>query len=314
MKKDAKVIDCTLRDGGIMNNWDFSIESARKIYQAAVKANVEIIEIGYRVSKKIFNPENHGIWKFCDENDITNMIDGSKDNIDIAVMADIGRCYKEDFLPKKESSIDIFRLACYVEQIDEALEMSDHLNNLGYKTMFNIMAVSTHPIEIVSECLKKVHKSGASAVYLADTFGAFKPEDIKRLLEIYKINCPNLPLGYHGHNNTQLALANSIIALQMGVEYIDASLYGMGRGAGNCPLELLLPAIDAEKYDISYTVKVIQDEIEPLMDQFKWGYRIPYAITGILNRHPKSAIEIVQNQDNECYGNFYEKSLTAASK
>ncbi len=126
---------------------------------------------------------------------------------------------------------------------------------------------------------------------------------------MYKENCPNLKLGFHGHNNIQMALANSLAAIGEGAQYIDASYYGMGRGAGNTPLELLLPLINIKGKSIASVVKAIQNHIEPLMDQFKWGYRVPYGVSGLLNQHPREAMATVSSEKKVCYRAFYEKCV-----
>jgi len=306
--KEVKLIDCTVRDGGLMNNWMFSIETVRKIYQANLAAGVDIMEMGYRVSPRVFKREDHGLWRFCDEEILRAVITEKPESMQIAVMADIGRCFKENFLPKKDSVIDIFRLACYAHQIDEAIDISNHLNDLGYMTFFNIMAVSTVESDVLEGCLKKVNATGAEGVYLADTFGSFTPSEVSSRLQEYHRLCPDLELGFHGHNNTQMAMANSLAAMEADIAYVDASYYGMGRGAGNTPLELLLPQLHQEKVNLAPVIKTIQTEIEPLMEVFKWGYRIPYAISGILNQHPKQAMEVVSSEEERCYGDFYEEA------
>ncbi|MDC7220704.1 MAG: aldolase catalytic domain-containing protein [Spirochaetales bacterium] len=304
---EVKLIDCTIRDGGLMNNWEFSLEAVRSLYEANIRAGVDIMEMGYRVSPKVFNREDHGPWRFCDEAVLRQVVTEKPESMKIAVMGDIGRCEKENFIPKKESVIDIFRLACYIHQIDEAIEMSNHLNELGYMTFFNIMAVSAVDKEDLQACLAKVNETGAEGVYLADTFGSFIAADIRERLSFYREACPNLKLGFHGHNNIQMALANSLEAMNSGVDYIDASFYGMGRGAGNTAMELLLPFAKGRDRDITGIIKAIQNHIEPLMTTYKWGYRIPYGVSGLLNQHPREAMAVMTSEEDVCYGSFYER-------
>ena len=309
MKKGGiKLIDCTVRDGGLMNNWDFSLETVTRLFEANKAAGISVMEMGYRVSPEVFNPGEHGPWKFCNEDLLRRVAVNGKGDMKIAVMGDIGRVYKEDFIPREESVIDIFRLACYVPQIDEALELSEYLTGMGYETFINIMAVSTCSREEVRECLMKVGQSGAVGVYLSDTFGSFIPQDITNRLEEYRRFCPGKTLGFHGHNNTQMAFANSLAAVEAGAEYIDGSYYGMGRGAGNTPLELLLSRFGSPVGDFIPVFKAIQTSIEPLMTRYKWGYRIPYAVSGMLNQHPREAMALMQSEETKCYGEFYERS------
>ena len=306
-KSEIKLIDCTIRDGGLMNNWDFSLETVTRLFEANKAAGIAVMEMGYRVSPKVFRPEEHGPWKFCPEELLRRVTVNGKGSMKIAVMGDIGRVYKEDFIPRENSLIDIFRLACYVDQIDEALDMCEYLNRLGYEVFINIMAVSSCLPKQIRGCLEKVSRSDAAGIYLSDTFGSFLPHEVSKRLGEYGAYCPGKKLGFHGHNNTQMALANSLAAAETGAEYIDGSYYGMGRGAGNTPLELLLPKLGSPK-NLSPMFKVIQTEIEPLMERYKWGYRIPYAVSGILNQHPRKAMALMETDGNECYGAFYEKS------
>ncbi|MBN1525743.1 MAG: aldolase catalytic domain-containing protein [Spirochaetales bacterium] len=308
-KKHPRVIDCTIRDGGLMNKWQFDLETVRRVYRANIRAGVDIMEIGYRVSPKLFGRDDFGPWRFCAEEDILSVTGGDKPQLQLAVMADIGRCYQEDFIPKTDSVVDIYRLAFYAHQIDETIRMSAYLNGLGYKTFFNIMAVSTNPLDMVINCLKRIEEeTDAVGVYLADTFGSFIPSRVSELIAFYQSHCPSKAIGFHGHNNTQMALANSLAAVEMGIEYVDASYYGMGRGAGNTPIELLLPALGGNKYDIAPIIEVIQKDFEPMSRIYKWGYHIPYAITGICNQHPKSAIELMQSEQRGCYKEFYQRT------
>ena len=306
--KKVQVIDCTIRDGGLMNNWEFPLDAVRAVYQANLEAGVDVMEMGYRVSPKVFAPGDHGPWRFTAEDDLWKVITDKPNGMKIAVMADIGRCFKEDFIPKKESVIDMVRLACYVHQIDEAIDLANHLDLLGYTIFFNIMAVSASNPETVRQCLEKINRINAEGVYLADSFGSFLPQDIQNRLKLYKTSCPGMKRGFHGHNNIQMALANSLAAIEAGAEYIDASYYGMGRGAGNTPLELLLPLVKPEKNNIASVVNAIQGHIEPLMGRYKWGYRIPYGVSGLLNQHPREAMAAVSSRDKVCYREFYEKS------
>jgi 4-hydroxy 2-oxovalerate aldolase len=288
-----------------MNNWDFSLEAVRAIYQTNLEAGVDIMEMGYRVSPEVIKRDEHGPWRFCDETLLRQVVSENRTHMKIAVMADIGRCYKENFIPKNESVIDVVRLACYVHQIDEAIELSDHLNQIGYITFFNIMAVSSCDPEEIRQGLMKVNRTGAEGVYLADTFGSFVPEDIKEHIDYYRDLCPDLKLGFHGHNNIQMALANSLKALDCGVDYVDATYFGIGRGAGNTPLELLLPLMKRGTLNIALIIQIIQTYIEPQMETYKWGYRIPYGVSGLLNQHPREAMAVVSSGEEVSYKEFY---------
>ena len=143
VRPDVKVVDCTLRDGGLVNNFRFTDEFVRDLYLANIKAGVDYMEFGYKASKEIFNPDNFGKWKFCNEKDIRAIVGDNKTDMKIAVMADVGRTdFKKDILLKKDSVIDMIRVATYINTIPAAIEMIEDAHKKGYETTVNIMAVS----------------------------------------------------------------------------------------------------------------------------------------------------------------------------
>jgi len=143
VRTDVKVLDATIRDGGLCNNFEFTDEFVTELYKSNIKCGVDYMEFGYRASKNLFDQKKFGKWKFCDEADIRSIVGDNVSDMKIAVMADVGRCdFKEDFIPKSESVIDMIRVACYIHQIPAAVEMIEYFHNLGYETTCNIMAVS----------------------------------------------------------------------------------------------------------------------------------------------------------------------------
>ena len=123
-RPDIKVVDCTLRDGGLVNNFEFSEDFVRDLYKANVAAGVDYMEFGYKASKEVFKVEDYGKWKFCDEKDIRTIVGDNDTDLKISVMADVGRTdYKKDIIPKSESVIDMVRVATYINTIPAAIEM-----------------------------------------------------------------------------------------------------------------------------------------------------------------------------------------------
>ena len=283
-RPDIKVLDCTLRDGGLVNNFRFTDEFVKALYQANVQAGVDYMEFGYKASKDIFKVEDFGKWKFCDEEAIREIVGNNETDLKIAVMTDVGRTdYKKDIIDRKDSVIDLVRTATYIHQIPSAIEMIEDAKNKGYETSANLMAVS--------KVNDKDLENG-----LVDSFGAFYPEQIRRLADIY-LNIAaktGKKIGIHAHNNQNLAFANTIEGLTAGISYLDATVCGMGRGAGNCFMESLLAFLKNPRYNLS----VIMDFIEKYMLQMKkdydWGFDIPYLLTGIFNSHPSSAINFIK--------------------
>ncbi len=296
-RPDIKVLDCTLRDGGLVNNFRFTDEFVKALYQANVQAGVDYMEFGYKASKDIFKVEDFGKWKFCDEEAIREIVGNNETDLKIAVMTDVGRTdYKKDIIDRKDSMIDLVRTATYIHQIPSAIEMIEDAKNKGYETSANLMAVSKVNDKDLENGLELLANSCVDVIYLVDSFGAFYPEQIRRLADIY-INIAaktGKKIGIHAHNNQNLAFANTIEGLTAGISYLDATVCGMGRGAGNCFMESLLAFLKNPRYNLS----VIMDFIEKYMLQMKkdydWGFDIPYLLTGIFNSHPSSAINFIK--------------------
>lgn len=296
-RPDIKVLDCTLRDGGLVNNFRFTDEFVKALYQANVQAGVDYMEFGYKASKDIFKVEDFGKWKFCDEEAIREIVGNNETDLKIAVMTDVGRTdYKKDIIDRKDSVIDLVRTATYIHQIPSAIEMIEDAKNKGYETSANLMAVSKVNDKDLENGLELLANSCVDVIYLVDSFGAFYPEQIRRLADIY-LNIAaktGKKIGIHAHNNQNLAFANTIEGLTVGISYLDATVCGMGRGAGNCFMESLLAFLKNPRYNLS----VIMDFIEKYMLQMKkdydWGFDIPYLLTGIFNSHPSSAINFIK--------------------
>lgn len=243
VREDIRVVDATIRDGGLCNNFEFPDEFVKALYKANVKAGVDYMEFGYKASKELFNEKDFGKWKFCNDDDIREIVGENNTDLKIAVMADVGRTdFKNDILPKNESPIDLVRIATYINTIPAAVEMIEDCAKKGYETTINIMAVSKARTEDIITALDILGKSPVNAFYIVDSYGALYPEEARKLAELY---CSygekyGKSVGIHAHNNQQLAFANTIEAMTQGVSYLDATVDGMGRGAGNCALELLL--------------------------------------------------------------------------
>jgi 4-hydroxy 2-oxovalerate aldolase len=201
--------------------------------------------------------------------------------------------------------IDLIRVACYIKEVDKALELVNQFNILGYETSINIMAVSNAMEYELKKALAKINDSNVDIVYIVDSYGCLLSEDIIYLTQIFKEHLPNKFLGIHAHNNLQMAFSNTFFASNHGVLFLDSSIYGMGRAAGNCPTELLIGTLRSTKYDIKPILKLIQDLFVPLREKVEWGYLIPYTITGLLNEHPRSAMRLRGSKEKDSYLEFY---------
>ncbi len=307
VRQDIRVVDATIRDGGLCNNFRFDDKFIKDLYQANVKAGVDYMEFGYKASKEIFNEDDFGKWKFCNDSDIRKIVGDNKTGLKIAVMADVGRTdFQQDIIPKKDSPIDLIRIATYINTIPAAVEMIENCAKKGYETTINIMAVSKANTDDIKTALDILGQSPVNAFYIVDSYGALYPEQSRKLANLYCEYADKYgkSVGIHAHNNQQLAFANTIEAMTQGVSYLDATVDGMGRGAGNCALELLLGFLKNPKYKVAPILKIIEEHTEKLKAEgVKWGYDIPYMLTGQLNTHPRPAISYVK-EDRKDYSKF----------
>ena len=306
-REEIKVLDCTVRDGGLVNDHYFDDEFVREVYKAISASGVDYMEIGYKASRKILSPDKFGKWKFCDEDDIKRSIDGIESDTKLSVMIDIGRVEKDDIIPCKDSVVDMIRVAAYVKDMDKAIDLVNEAHSKGYETTINIMAISRAIESELDEALEQIEKeTKVKAVYIVDSFGSLYCENITYLVNKFKKHLKTKEVGMHAHNNQQLGYANTIQAIIDGANYLDATIYGLGRAAGNCPLELLIGFLKNPKFDLRPILEVIEKEFVPLREKIEWGYLIPYAITGMFNEHPRAAMALRKTENKDKYREFFE--------
>lgn len=312
VRSDIKVLDATIRDGGLCNNFEFTDDFVKALYKMNVKCGIDYMEFGYKASKNMFAQNDFGKWKFCDEDDLRAIVGDNPSDMKLSVMADVGRCdYKTDFLPKKESVIDMVRVACYIHQIPAAVEMIEYLHSLGYETTCNIMAISQANTDQIKEALNMLTATPVDVIYLVDSFGSLYPENACELAQVYldAVDGTDIKIGFHAHNNQNLAFANTIETMSYGVSFLDVTVQGMGRGAGNCAMELLLGFLKNPKYNLYALLQFIEKYMLALKQQnVTWGYDIQYMFTGILNRHPREAIAFTDEHRTD-YSEFYKMLL-----
>ena len=298
-RSSIKVVDATLRDGGLVNDFYFTDEFVRALYEANIRAGVDYMEMGYKASREMFDENKYGKWKFCDDDDIREIVGDNDTSLKIAVMADVGRCdYRKDIVSRSESPIDLIRVATYLNTIPAAADMIEDAKRKGYEVSCNIMAISNGQESDLKVALDILGKTSADVLYIVDSFGSLYPEQIARIVDTYMEFASKYgkKLGIHAHNNQQLAFANTIEACRMGVCLLDATVNGMGRGAGNCFLEALLSFLKNPKYDEIPIIRFVEKHMLKLKEEGAvWGYDIPYLLTGILNSHPSTAIKFIKD-------------------
>lgn len=309
-RPDVKVVDATLRDGGLVNDFYFTDEFVKDLYQTNIKAGVDYMELGYKADKTMFDESKFGKWKFCDDDAIRSVLGDNDSALKLAIMADVGRCdYKNDIKPKAESPIDLIRVATYLNTIPAAIDMIEDAAKKGYEVTCNIMAISNSQEGDLKVALDLLGQSPVDVFYIVDSFGALYPEQLARLADIYMEFAKKYgkKVGIHAHNNQQLAFANTIEAVGDGVDWLDGTYAAMGRGAGNCAMELLLGFLRNPKYNVYPAIQFIEKHMVKLKEEgVVWGYDLQYLMTGLLNQHPRTAIAFTKDKRSD-YAEFYKE-------
>lgn len=309
-RPDVKVVDATLRDGGLVNDFYFQDDFVKALYLANLRAGVDYMEFGYKASREIFDTDKFGKWKFCNDEDIRAIVGENATDLKIAVMADVGRCdYKTDIISRADSPIDLIRVATYLNSIPAAVDMIEDAVKKGYEVSCNIMAISNSREGDLKVALDILGQTPVDVFYIVDSYGAMYPEQIARLADLYLEAAAKYgkKVGIHAHNNQQLAFANTIEAVGDGVDWLDATYASMGRGAGNCAMELLLGFLRNPKYNVYPAIRFIDEHMGKLKAEgVVWGYDLPYLMTGLLNQHPRAAIQFTK-EGRKDYTEFYRE-------
>ncbi len=282
----VKILDCTIRDGGHLNGWNFSDELVRSAYYSACKSGVDYFEVGYR-----FKSPKEGFGKFakCSDEYLSKLFD-VKDDCKLTVMIDAGKSDTNEFVDRNKdlTPIRAVRVASYPYEIETALRQCEELKNKGYEVFLNLMVISEYK-DNEYEILKNWNnKDILEALSFADSFGSFIPDDIVKYVGKLK-SIGYSKIGFHSHNNLQLAFANALKAIECGAYIVDASAFGMGRGSGNLPIEILtgyLEKTGVNKYNPVAYIDLIDRFFLEENKKTPWGYRIQSLIGGLKNIHP----------------------------
>lgn len=291
---NLKILDCTLRDGGYCNDWKFGKENKKRIISSLVNAKVDIIECGYVTNKVEYNEDSTKYTKFSQ---IDACIPISKDAQKYVVMINYGE-YQSDEIPLcAETKIDGIRVAFHKKNMKPAMEFCSELKRKGYLIFVQPMVTLNYDNKEFVDLLKEVTKLTPYAFYIVDSFGTMKPSDVLHYFDLIKKNLDNsINVGFHSHNNMQLALLNAECIMNASAEHkfiVDSSIYGMGRGAGNLNTELLLNEVNGkinEKYLVKPLLICMDEIIHRFYKEKPWGYSLPNYLSAIHMVHPNYAI------------------------
>ncbi|NOQ14155.1 MAG: hypothetical protein GQ583_06720 [Methyloprofundus sp.] len=275
------LLDCTLRDGGYYTLWDFETTLIKQYCYLMAKLPIEYIEIGYRSIEK---DDYFGEFYYSPVDSLRNIKSRLNKSQKISLMLNAKDCTDIDLaklLSKCFGLVSLVRIATDPEKIEHSLKIAKTLKSLGYQVAINIMYISKiNQGHTIFQHIKNIDTS-VDYLYLVDSYGSVYPDDLEKTIKLFQQNC-NVALGFHGHNNLELAFINSLRAIECGVNIIDSTILGMGRGAGNLKLELILTHLNAKKdlnIDLN-SLSQLNELFSPLMNKYKWGTNLPYMVSG----------------------------------
>jgi 4-hydroxy 2-oxovalerate aldolase len=299
---NINLLDCTLRDGGYYNSWDFDISLIQDYLKAMKEISVDYVELGLRGFNKV---GFKGACAYTTDNYINSLV--IPEGLKISVMVNASDLVKYPdgieialsrlFLPASESPVSLVRIACHVHEFEQALPAANWLKNQGYIVGFNLMQIADRSEEEIKNLAYAASHYPLDVLYFADSLGNLTPKDTAQIIQIIRQVWQG-PLGIHTHDNMGYALANSMCAVAEGVTWIDGTVTGMGRGPGNAKTEYL--AIELEEHrkvvsNITPLMKLIEGYFKPLQHQCGWGTNTFYYLSGKFGIHPTYIQEMLSD-------------------
>ena len=307
-KNTPYILDCTFRDGGYYNQWDFDDNLVEKYLRLLALSGIDIIEIGYRFFK---SKDYCGPFGFCSEEFLDELNIDPKISVAVMVNAsevlgsneDLDR-FKECFMNAKKSRVDIVRVATYMHDADKTEPLVDYLKNQGYIVCINLMKISESGDQEIESTVKQINewKIPADVLYIADSFGNLDTEKTGKLIDLVS-NYWDGDIGFHAHNNQGKALTNTIAAMKRSATWLDSTILGMGRGAGNASTESLMMELnqentdDEQRYDSKAIFPLVVEEFESLKKEHGWGHSLLYEVSSRYSVHPTYIQEILYKKE-----------------
>jgi len=290
---NMRILDCTLRDGGYVNDFAFGRENIRKIILQLQNAGIDIIECGF-LEDGTYDCDTS---VFTTTQQIAELLPKVRNGKSMFVaMACYGEYSLENLTPCDGKSIEGIRVTFHYNEVDEAIEYCEQIQNLGYKVFVQPVGTSSYTDEKLLSLIKKVNALSPYAFYLVDTLGLMQQTDVMRFFHLIDHNlAEGIRMGFHSHNNLQLSYSNCQLLSSVETDRIislDSSVYGMGRGAGNLSTELVASYLNEHKksvYDIVPLLEIVDEIIAPIKKKFEWGYSVPYYLAAINGCHPNYA-------------------------
>ena len=288
---NIKLLDCTLRDGGYLIDWEFGHNNMISIFERLVDANVDMIEIGFLDDRRSFDI-NRSIMP--DTASVEKIFGGlDRKQAMVVGMIDYGTCSLEHIQPCEESFLDAIRVIFKKHLREEALHFCAELKKLGYKVFAQLVSVTSYEDDEMLDLIRLANEVKPYAVSMVDTYGLMHQDNLKHYFDLLNENLSmEIALGYHAHNNFQMGYANCITMMSQNVSrmlLVDGTLYGMGKSAGNAPIELIAMYMNhhfGEKYQISQLLEAIDSCILNFHSSSTWGYNMFYYLAASNDCHP----------------------------
>lgn len=293
------ILDCTLRDGGYINEFKFGNRIIKRIIEKLTKASIDIIECGFM--RKDEHDKDKTLFGSVEE--LAEVIGEKNNNLMYVAMIQYGTINSEDISAYDGSSVDGIRVTFHESEISGAIELCRKLMKKGYKVFMQPVGTATYSDTALLKLIEQMNELHPFAFYIVDTLGTMYKNDLLRLFYLVDHNLDkNIVIGFHSHNNLQLAFANAQELMQLNSSrnlIIDSSVFGMGRGAGNLNTELVTQYINTNfglHYDNGQILEIIDEYIRPLSYSYKWGYDAAYYIASIHKCHPNYASFLLNRQ------------------
>lgn len=295
----VNILDCTLRDGGYINEFNFGENVLKDIVEKLSKASIDIIECGFLKSGAF--DKNRSLYGSVEA--VKNVIGKKNPNLMYVAMIQYGTIANGEITPYDGTSIDGIRVTFHEYEIEPAFVLGKQLMDKGYKVFMQPVGTMAYTDVALLELINQINVLKPYAFYMVDTLGTMYKNDLLRMFYMIDHNLDKkIAVGFHSHNNLQLSFANAQELMQLNtprVLIIDASVFGMGRGAGNLNTELVTQYINANlklSYDNLEILKIIDEYIRPLSIQYRWGYDAAYYIASITKCHPNYASYLMNLQ------------------
>lgn len=316
--KKRYLLDCTLRDGGYVNDWAFGHDNIVQIFEHLASAGTDIIEIGFLDERRSFDM-HRSIMPDTDSAD--RLLQGlHKCSAMVVGMIDYGTCSLEHVKPCRASLLDGIRVIFKKHLMHPAMQFCAELKKLGYQVFAQLVSVTSYSDAEMLELIQLANEIQPFAVSMVDTYGLMHPENLLHFFRLLDKNLvPGICLGFHAHNNLQMGYANCIAMLSNQSErslIVDGTVYGMGKSAGNAPLELLMMHLNRTyggHYDINPVLELMQNTIPQFYQPPTWGYSLPYYLSSLHECHPNYVAYLMGKQDlsvcavNEILGQITEE-------